>query len=519
MSKEPKINIFYTLLAILLIFIAAYFVYNNFFQTKTEEPSLSIVERTKYDNIRVYTQENKLNDDRSLLHISYPISENDDVNRVIEGISQDFISEFERVAREQEEFYQNYKKDTGQEAVSSRAEYVQHFDVSFASSKYLLFHIYQYRSTGGTGSDDVISLFFDRQSGKRLSLAYLFSSDKYLEVLAEKSRKILEEKSLESISMSDFEKESHYEEWLKMRDEQIREGTEPRLENFNSFEISDENDLVIIFDKYQVGPGSDGVISIKIPLTDLADILSEEMKDLFNIVEEEKQEEKKEEIPKVEESEPDLEADKNSGNKKINCRVDKCVALTFDDGPSVYTDELLDILKENDVKATFFVLGRSAKIQGDTIERMVIEGHDVGNHSFDHKDLRTLNEEGLAFQIKETSDLISSLANYKVKLLRPPYGAYNEDLLSKLDMPLILWSIDPEDWKDRDRDIVLARMSEARAGDIILAHDIYPTTISAIPELIRNLKAKGLNFVSISDLVGEENLKGGTVIRNQSIIL
>ena len=156
------------------------------------------------------------------------------------------------------------------------------------------------------------------------------------------------------------------------------------------------------------------------------------MKDLFNIVEEDRQEEEKEEIPKLEESELDLEVDKDSGNKKINCLVDKCVALTFDDGPSIYTDELLDILKENEVKATFFVLGRSAKIQGDTILRMVSEGHDVGNHSFDHKDLRSLDEEGLAFQIKETNNLISSLSDYEVKLLRPPYGAYNEELLKKI---------------------------------------------------------------------------------------
>lgn len=518
-TKKINSNAIYLLITILLGLGLGYFIYTNFFTSKTEEPTFSAVEKTKYDNIRVYTQENKLNEDRSLLHISYPISENDDINTVIEGISSSFISEFERVANEQEEFYQNNKKDTGQEAVSSRAEYVQHFDVSFATNRYLLFHIYQYRSTGGTGSDDVISLFFNRQSGKQLSLAYLFSSDNYLEILAKKSRDILAEKSLEGVSISEFENEKHHQEWVEMRNKQIEEGTVPKIENFNSFEISEENDLVIIFDKYQVGPGSDGIVSIQIPLDDLAAILSEEMKDLFNIVEEDRQEEEKEEIPKLEESELDLEVDKDSGNKKINCLVDKCVALTFDDGPSIYTDELLDILKENEVKATFFVLGRSAKIQGDTILRMVSEGHDVGNHSFDHKDLRSLDEEGLAFQIKETNNLISSLSDYEVKLLRPPYGAYNEELLAKLDMPLILWSIDPEDWKDRDRDIVLARMSEARAGDIILAHDIYPTTVGAISELITSLKARGLKFVSISDLVGEENLKAGKIIRNQTIIL
>lgn len=512
--KKINSNIFYLLIAIILGIGLGYFIYANFIKTIPEDVIISAIEKTKYDNIRVYTQENKLNDDRSLLHASYPICENEDINLTIRVLSSEFISEFERVASEQEGFYQGYREETRQEAVSSRAEYSQHFDVSFASDKYLLFTIYQYRSTGGTGSDDVISLFFDRQSGKQLSLAYLFSSDNYLKILAEKSREILEKKLEDRATRADFDNEKHYQEWLEMGVLQIKNGTEAEPENFNSFEISDENNLVIIFDKYQVGPGSDGVMRAEIPLVDLADILSEEIKTFFNIKETKKKEPEKEDI-KADEAKSNTSLKEN----EINCRVDKCVALTFDDGPSIYTDKLLDILKENEVKATFFVLGRSAKIQRDTISRMVLEGHDIGNHSFDHKDLKTLNSDEVESQIKETSDLVAAIGAYNIKLLRPPYGAYSQELLSIIDMPLILWSIDPEDWKDRDKDLVLARMSEAKPGDIILAHDIYPSTVEAIPELITKLRARGIKFVSISDLVGEKNLKAGAVIRSQSQIL
>lgn len=513
-TKKSNSNTLYLLIVIILGIGLGYFIYANFIKTIPEDVIISAIEKTKYDNISVYTQENKLNDDRSLLHASYPICENEAINLTIRALSSEFISEFERVASEQEGFYQGYREETGQEAVSSRAEYSQHFDVSFASDKYLLFTIYQYRSTGGTGSDDVVSLFFDRQSGEQLSIAHLFSSDSYLEIIAKKSREILEAKLKDRAIRSDFENDKYYQEWLDMGVLQIKNGTEEKLENFNSFEIAESGDLVIIFDKYQVGPGSDGIMSAKIPLVELADILSEEIKTFFDIKETEKKQLEKEDV-KGDEVKADLSVSEN----KINCKIDKCVALTFDDGPSFYTDKLLDILKENEVKATFFVLGRSAKIQSDTISRMVLEGHDIGNHSFDHKDLKTLNSDEVERQIKETNDLIAGISGYKLKLLRPPYGAYSKELITMIDMPLILWSIDPEDWKDRDRDLVLARMSEARAGDIILAHDIYPSTIEAIPELITKLKARGLKFVSISDLVGEENLKAGAVIRSQSQIL
>jgi peptidoglycan/xylan/chitin deacetylase (PgdA/CDA1 family) len=167
------------------------------------------------------------------------------------------------------------------------------------------------------------------------------------------------------------------------------------------------------------------------------------------------------------------------------------------------------------VTASFFILGRSAKIQPDTIRRIVREGHVIGNHTWDHKDLTKISIEAIHKQISDTDELIKKITNYDISFLRPPYGSYDDKLLKDINKTVILWNIDPEDWKDRDTELIIERMSQAEAGSIILAHDIYRTTIEAIPQLIKNLKQKGLQFVTVDKLFTPESLKGGQVLRHQ----
>lgn len=279
-------------------------------------------------------------------------------------------------------------------------------------------------------------------------------------------------------------------------------GTEAIPENFNSLIISDDKELIIVFDKYQVGAGSDGVIKINIPLEEISEIISPEIIRIFDINVSSKTEEL------VENNKDEITAELH-----IDCSKESCVALTFDDGPSVYTNKLLDILKEYNVKATFFILGRSAKIQPDTIRRIIAEGHVVANHSWDHKDLSKLPVEAIKQQVNDTDNLIKKIANYEINIFRPPYGAYSKLVQDNVDKPIILWNIDPEDWKDKDAVLVTERMSEATAGSIVLAHDIYPSTIEAIPQVIENLKQKGLKFVTINEMFEAKKLKKGEVLR------
>lgn len=188
-----------------------------------------------------------------------------------------------------------------------------------------------------------------------------------------------------------------------------------------------------------------------------------------------------------------------------------CVAITFDDGPAKYTSQLLDILSEHDVKATFFVLGKSAKIQKNTLLRAFKEGHQIGNHSWDHKDLKKLSETEIRSQIQKTNTVISQITGEAPLVMRPPYGSFNELVKTQADMPIILWNLDPLDWKDRNAETVAQRISEAKTNGIVLAHDIHLSTVEAIPEIISNLKAKGYHLVTIDNLLSDQPLTNGEV--------
>lgn len=502
-NKKNKLSIILILLALSLT-IMIFFLYAN--NKNNDKPAISSPkvshEETKYENINVYTKEEWGDDQRSLLYVSYPVTENKIINLELEKKSQLFIDEYKNMAANNEIAYQDYLKETGEAPVSLITEYIQHFDISFTTEKYLLFIFDQYRSTGGTGSANSVSLLFNRITGEELALSNLFSKDNYLEELSSRSRKILNERMNKEADELEFSNEAAKLEWRERGLEQIDSGTKPVTDNFNSLIISENRELVIVFDKYQVGPGSDGVVTVKIPLSDISAILSEDLRNIFDISQ------KEEEDPSDEKETID-----NPPLSTVDCSVDKCVALTFDDGPSVYTNKLLDILKEKNVKASFFVLGRSAKIQADTIKRIFKEGHVIGNHSWDHKNLTKLSEPEIEKQIADSDRLIKEITGYEMTLLRPPYGSYKKLVQESTDKAIILWNIDPEDWKVKDAEIVSTRMSEAEAGSIILAHDIYPSTIEAIPQVIENLKQKGLKFVTINELFAPEKVGKGQALR------
>lgn len=196
---------------------------------------------------------------------------------------------------------------------------------------------------------------------------------------------------------------------------------------------------------------------------------------------------------------------------EIDCGKVPCVALTFDDGPSVHTPRLLDILKENDAKATFFVLGIMVNQYPEILKRTHQEGHQIGNHTWNHKDLKKLTKQGVEYQILETNKIIKEKIGQEPTILRPPYGSFNPMVATTADMPIILWDIDPLDWKNRNTKDVANRMAKAERNSIILAHDIHKTTIDSVPLAIKELKAKGFHFVTVEDLFyGMELKKGGT---------
>ncbi|MGD8244870.1 MAG: polysaccharide deacetylase family protein, partial [Anaerolineae bacterium] len=329
---------------------------------------------SKYEGVFVYTIEEKDNEGRSLLHVAYPVTEQGAINARMEVIAERFIDEFRTIAAEQEEAYQEYVRETGQEAASFVTHYVQHFDVTVADADLISLAIEQYRGTGGTGSTEVTGYVFDRQAGVELALEGLFVGEPYLERLSTLSRAKLEERARSEMEGLDFSSELAREEWLAAQLSMIEQGTMPEPENFDGLLFLEDGTVRLLFDKYQVGPGSAGVVAIEVLAAEVADLLVPEMQQLLGV---EAEAVTATPLPSPSPA-PSPTAAAGGAEEGVDCSQVACVALTFDDGPSVYTERLLDVLRAQGVRATFFVLGQSARVQPETVDRMVREGHEVG---------------------------------------------------------------------------------------------------------------------------------------------
>lgn len=186
----------------------------------------------------------------------------------------------------------------------------------------------------------------------------------------------------------------------------------------------------------------------------------------------------------------------------------KLVALTFDDGPSPdTTPRLLDILYDKDVLATFFTLGSRARSNPDIIKRAAKEGHEVASHTMYHQNLIRIPIASAEADIKESKEIYKSILGHDPGYTRPPYGNTNSTVSSAIGTPLILWSVDTEDWKNKSPETMLSlTMDEVYDGAIILMHDIYPASVDAVPNLVDTLRNNGYEFVTISELVKLRNI-------------
>ena len=196
-----------------------------------------------------------------------------------------------------------------------------------------------------------------------------------------------------------------------------------------------------------------------------------------------------------------------------NCVVQRCVALTFDDGPSANSEHLLDVLAGLEVKATFFVIGRSIGGRSATLQRMQREGHEIGNHTWDHPRLSQATPEEIARQVALADAAITRAvgASTTLRPVRPPYAALSDAARRAIGRPVVMWSLDSLDWKDRDPAHIAARMRVAWPGAIILCHDTNASTADALPEVVEALREKGYRFVTISELYAPQGLvPGGT---------
>lgn len=189
-----------------------------------------------------------------------------------------------------------------------------------------------------------------------------------------------------------------------------------------------------------------------------------------------------------------------------DCATERCVALTFDDGPSaVTTPQLLDELDRLGVRATFFVLGQNVAACPEVVARAARAGHVIGNHAWDHRDLTRLSSAEVEKQLTTTSETIAAATGARPTLVRPPYGKVNAavtEQIRKTGDVDVLWSVDTEDWKTKSKDVTVSRALAAGPGTIVLLHDIHSWSVAAVPEIVAGLQAQGYRLVTVPQLFG-----------------
>lgn len=183
------------------------------------------------------------------------------------------------------------------------------------------------------------------------------------------------------------------------------------------------------------------------------------------------------------------------------------IAITFDDGPHPQnTPRLLDMLAQRNIKATFYVIGRSVDLHPGVLRRTVAEGHEIGNHSHTHRLLSKLSNAEVRQEMQRCQDAIGRAAGVRPRTMRPPYGgllqSQRELVHSEFGYPTILWSVDPLDWKRPGPSVVASRiLSGTNAGGIVLAHDLHSQTVDAMPATLDGLLKRGFKFVTVSQLI------------------
>ncbi|MCM1160116.1 MAG: polysaccharide deacetylase family protein [Roseburia sp.] len=179
------------------------------------------------------------------------------------------------------------------------------------------------------------------------------------------------------------------------------------------------------------------------------------------------------------------------------------IALTFDDGPYPnYTRQLLEGLKKRNVKATFFILGKSAEEYPDVIETMYEDGHLIGNHTYHHVELTSVGKEEFKEEILSTNKLLYELNGEYPQFIRPPFGAWEKELETELGMIPVLWTVDPLDWCTENSSAVVQRVvTKVKENDIILMHDCYKSSVTAALEIVDILQAEGYEFVTVDEIL------------------
>ncbi len=299
-----------------------------------------------------------------------------------------------------------------------------------------------------------VSLIFSSKTGETLSFESLIKSE-YKDKFWQKVTELISLKYPKFIS-SVLEKHDH-----------------------NNVYVVRKNELVIYFYDYAINPAPEENLFIKVNYNDVKDMLD---------------------IPVSYDS---TYAPEDGTTIDLN---KKLVAITFDDGPGSYTNELLDILEDNKARSTFFMLGKNISYYADVVKRAAKLKMEIGYHSYAHTSFKRQELATVQEEFNLSNETLKNITGDTFHLVRPPYGAINSDIKNALDAPFILWNIDTEDWRHRDSDyLVNYTLEHLNDGNIILFHDIHKTSVEAISKLLPILYVRGYQVVTVSDLAKATN--------------
>ena len=352
---------------------------------------------------------------------------------------------------------------------------------------YLLVEIYH-------NAKNTYSIVFSEESyvaganGQQKSRIYLVDVEEGTFIQPSKILKDTEQnrEELYALISKKFKESKEYSPYLF--EEELKDWAMNEKNHFSNLYFKDKS-AVFKFNKYEVTAGAAGMPEIIVPFEDIQDLLTDEWKDRLLIDHQGQQNQAPDE--QIEDSKS--EEPSTSGKR---------VALTFDDGPHPKnTLKIIELLNKYEAKATFFMLGNRVDFYPEVARKVADEGHELGNHTWNHKDLSTLSKEEGIQEIERTNDAIKSATGRESTVFRPPYGAINKQVQSSIASPTILWTIDTLDWKSHNPDQIVKIVEEnVKDGSIILMHDIHETSVEAIEPMLKYLKTEGYECVRVSEL-------------------
>ena len=405
---------------------------------KVFEEKIEALKKEKEDAFSQGSQKNHFRKDKTEIIAYYPMAGENVITSVKDAIFKDITDKVE--GKEHLIFYYSEKGETSFKGVENRSVQKQAYDLTNSNLVEL--------------ENTTLDKFYLKEDGSIFTLDQVFSdASKGKETLLEEIKSNLTDSKREQASI----------------DQLIADFSATDL---SSWKFDYKDSQLIVFPLKQ----TQGLEEIALPISDF-----------FDVIQSSYLTEKDEELYKKAQAEK---------NKKV-------VALTFDDGPDGNTTpQALDILAKYKIKATFFVQGKNIAGNEAILKRMQSEGHEVGNHSWNHPILTKLSLEDAKKQLTDTEDAITKVLGKSSKLMRPPYGAISDDIRNSLDLRFIMWDVDSLDWKSKNEVAILTEIQHQTSdGAIILMHDIHQPSVNSLPKVIEYLQGQGYSFVTVSELL------------------